>query len=90
MPKIYNLIYAYQAFQIDNHQIILEAKKDHPLRIPLPKQLSGKTLKQYVIDGRRIKSINADYNKKKAKIQPLFGFIEIFLSISLFHNKISI
>lgn len=124
-----NLIYDYQAFQIDNNQIILETKKDNTstgsvhrkLKIPLPRQLSGKTIKQveiipkpnyfqvifvyedhleskqpvangqilsidlglnnlatcvtngiikpYVIDGRRIKSINAYYNKKKANIQ---------------------
>ena len=117
-----NLIYDYQAFQIENDQIVLETQLGNQLTIPLPKPLNGKTIKQieiipkphyfqavfvyedhlepkppaaangqilsidlglnnlatgvtngvikpFIIDGRRIKSINAYYNKRKAHIQ---------------------
>jgi putative transposase len=114
-----NLIYDYQAFQVHNNEVVLDAKEE--LKIPLPKQLMGKTLKQveiipkphsfqaifvyqdqatyqqvlsndnamsidlglnnlatcvtngvikpFIIDGKRLKSVNAYYNKRKAKIQ---------------------
>jgi putative transposase len=116
-----NLIYTYQAFQIENGQVVLDRTKGKELKIPLPKQLMGKTIKQveiipkshsfqsvfvyedsityqqmppndnimsidlglnnlatcvtngvlkpFIVDGRRIKSVNAYYNKRKAKIQ---------------------
>jgi putative transposase len=117
-----NLIYNYRAFQIHNNEVILDRTNGNELKIPLPKQLIGKNIKQveiipkpqsfqavfvyeenqvsyqqvapndnimsidlglnnlatcvtngvikpFIIDGRRIKSINAYYNKRKAKIQ---------------------
>ncbi len=117
-----NLIYDFQAFQIDFDKVVLDATKGNELKIPLPKQLIGKNIKQveiipkphsfqavfvyeenqatyqqavpndqvmsidlglnnlatcvtngvikpFIIDGRRIKSVNAYYNKRKAKIQ---------------------
>jgi len=117
-----NLIYNYQAFQIQKKEVVLDTRKGKELKIPLPKPLIGKTIKMveiipkphyfqavfvyeetksnyqqvaanekamsidlglnnlativtngvikpFIIDGRRIKSINAYYNKRKAKIQ---------------------
>jgi putative transposase len=117
-----NLIYNSCAFQIHNNEVVLDAKKGDKLKIPLPKRLIGKTIKQveiipkrhyfqavfvyeenqavyqqvqpndkvmsidlglnnlativtngvikpFIIDGRRLKSVNAYYNKRKAKIQ---------------------
>ena len=119
--QYYNLIYNPCAFQIKNGELILDRTKGNELKIPLPKQLIGKKIKQveiipkpfyfqaifvyeetknyqqvapndkvmsidlglnnlatcvtngvikpFIIDGRRIKSVNAYYNKNKAKIQ---------------------
>ncbi|RKZ42402.1 MAG: hypothetical protein DRR00_30990 [Candidatus Parabeggiatoa sp. nov. 3] len=116
-----NLIYNYQAFQIQNLEVVLDTRKGKELKIPLPKRLIGKTIKQveiipkphsfqavfvyedqttyrqvasndnvmsidlglnnlatcvtngvikpFIVDGRRIKSVNAYYNKRKASIQ---------------------
>jgi putative transposase len=117
-----NLIYNSCAFQIENDKVVLDRTKGNELKIPLPKQLIGKTIKQieiipkphsfqavfvyeenkatyqqvapndnamsidlglnnlatcvtngvikpFIVDGRRIKSLNAYYNKRKAKIQ---------------------
>jgi putative transposase len=118
----HNLIYNSCAFQIKNGKLILDRTKGNELKIPLPKQLIGKTIKQveiipkpqsfqavfvyeenpvsylkvapndkvmsidlglnnlatcvtngvikpFIIDGRRMKSINAYYNKRKAQLQ---------------------
>ncbi len=117
-----NLIYSYQAFQIQNFEVVLDTRKGRELKIPLPKRLRKKTIKQieiipkphyfqavfvyeenqalyqqvqandkvmsidlglnnlatcvtngvikpFIVDGRRIKSVNAYYNKRKASIQ---------------------
>jgi len=45
--QYYNLIYDSQAFQINNDKVILDAKNE--LKIPIPKQLIGKTIKQVEI-----------------------------------------
>ena len=41
-----NLIYNYCAFQIKGGEVILDRTKGNELKIPLPKQLIGKTIKQ--------------------------------------------
>ncbi len=71
--KSFHAVFCYDDKQTDIYQIVNSAKKN-VMSIDLGLNnlatiVTNGVIKPFIIDGRRLKSVNAYYNKRKAKIQ---------------------